>query len=210
MIFVEYSQMSKGLLFVISGPSGVGKGSLIEALLKECHNLSFSISATTRPPRPYEKEGIHYFFLTKPMFEEKKKKNEFLEWAEVHGHAYGTLKHFVEEKLTNQQDVILDIDVQGALQVKKRVPEAILIFIAPPKFSELYERLKGRDTENTPEIEKRLEDAKQELQAVNAYHYLVINKILPEAVEDVKAIIRAEKCKTTRRIKEVEDALFMH
>lgn len=199
--------MSNGLLIVLSGPSGVGKGSLIEALLKETPGLSFSISATTRPPRDYEKEGIHYFFLTKSAFEEKIKQDELLEWAEVHGHYYGTPQGPIEEKLKNQHHVILDIDVQGAMQVKKRIPEAVLIFLAPPKFADLYNRLKGRRTEKTAAIEQRLQDAKQELQAMKAYEYLVINDILKDAVEDVKAILRAEKCKITRRSKEVEDAL---
>jgi guanylate kinase len=196
-----------GLLIVISGPSGVGKGTIIDALVKDLPHLSFSVSATTRPPRQNEQNGVEYFFLSREMFENWIRENRFIEWAKVHGEYYGTPRAPILEKLNAGQDVVLDIDVQGSLQIKKHFPDGVFIFVVPPSFEELKKRLEARNTETQELMQHRLEDAKEELRHMGEYDYLVTNNNLEEAVADIKAIIRAEKCRLKRRLKEIQNAL---
>ena len=199
--------MSKGLLIIISGPSGVGKGTIIQKLLKSMPEIEFSVSATTRPPRENEVEGVHYFFITRSEFEKRIASGEFLEWAKVHDHYYGTPRSFVESKLKTGLDVVLDIDIQGGLQVRKTFPEGVFIFIVPPNFNELKARLEGRHTEKKEAIEKRLADAKEELKHLKEYDYLVPNDKLADATENIRAIIRAEKFRKSRNIEEISHDL---
>jgi len=203
----ETQNMLKGLLIVISGPSGVGKGTIIQTILKAVSGLTFSVSATTRQPRETEINGIHYHFMNEQEFNRRIESKGFLEWAKVHDDYYGTPRAFVEEKLALGRDLILDIDVQGGLQVQKEFPEGVFIFVAPPTFKSLEERLRLRHTENPEAIKHRLHNAREELRQMKAYQYIVVNDILYEAVEDVKAIIRAERCNRLRRLEEIQHAL---
>lgn len=198
----------EGILFVISGPSGVGKGTILEQVLKEVDSITFSVSATTRPPRPNEKHGTHYFFITEEEFRRKAERGDFLEWAKVHNAYYGTPKDPVDQSLEKGKDVLLDIDVQGAMSVQKAAPHAVAVFVAPPSVEELKKRLKRRETESEADMAVRLREAQSEQQYVHHYDYLVINDSLPETVEEVKSIIIAERCRRLRRLKEVwnEDA----
>ena len=157
-------ESKKGLLIVISGPSGVGKGSIINVLLERRSNAKLSVSATTRSPRPGEIDGVHYFFIDEPTFKSMIERNEFLEYMHVFNtHYYGTPRSFVLEELEAGNDVILDIDVQGAMKVKASYPDAVLVFIAPPSMSELKERLLGRGTETPEQVERRVNTAFEEL-----------------------------------------------
>jgi len=192
---------------VISGPSGVGKGTIIESLLKKMPDLVFSISATTRSKRAEEKEGVHYFFISRREFQKRIEAGAFLEWAKVHDDFYGTPRPFIDTHLSMGRTIILDIDVQGGLQVKKNFQDALFIFIVPPTFDELWHRLKKRRTEKPSEIERRLKDAREELGHLVEYDYIVINNDLKPAVEDVYSIIRAEQCKKSRRLQEIRHAL---
>ncbi len=199
--------MNNNLLIVISGPSGAGKGTVIEALLKQIPELTFSVSATTRPPRPSEKEGSDYFFISKDQFEAWIEQQKFLEYAVVHGHYYGTLRHFVLEKLAEKKEIILDVDVQGGARIKQEFPDAVFIFLVSSTFHELKTRLINRRTENEAAIQERIEDAKEELRQMGKYDYIVVNEVLEETIKDMLAIIRAEKCRTTRKLREVQCAL---
>jgi len=193
----------KGILFVISGPSGVGKGTLLKEVFNHEDNLIFSVSCTTRSPRENEVEGKDYHFITHDDFIKDIEAGKFLEWAEVHGNYYGTPANFVEEKLDAGIDVILDIDVQGALVVMKNRPHSTFIFIAPPGMDEevLRERLCNRKTEDNSQIEERVKTACKELKIACKYEYIVYNDIIEEATKDLVGIIRAERCKTRRNIK---------
>ena len=186
---------TKGKIFVITGPSGVGKGTVVEQVLKKVDNIYLSISATTRQKREGEKEGVNYFFKTKEEFEKMIKSNEFLEWAEFAGDYYGTPKFPVNNYTSCGKDVLLEIELQGAKQIKEKSPDAILIFLAPPTFEALEERLIKRQTETIEKVKVRLKKAKEEMKEVKLFHYLVINDILNEAVDNVISIIRAERCK---------------
>jgi len=196
--------MRKGILFVVSGPSGVGKTSMIKSILSSIRDAVFSVSCTTRPKRPGEVDGKDYFFVSEEEFKKMIEKDEFLEWARVHGYLYGTPKKFVEDNVSKGKDVILDIDVQGALSVKKKVKEAVYIFIAPPSMEDLRERLEKRKTEDREVIERRLEDARWELQLIEEFDYLIINRDLMEAINDLKSIMRSEKLKTIRQKEVIE------
>lgn len=196
--------MRKGILFVVSGPSGVGKTSMIKSILSSIKDAVFSVSCTTRPKRPGEVDGEDYFFVNEEEFKKMIEKDEFLEWARVHGYLYGTPKKFVEDNVSKGKDVILDIDVQGALSVKKRVKEAVYIFIAPPSMEDLRKRLEKRKTEDREVMEKRLEDARWELQLIEEFDYLIINRDLMEAINDLKSIMRSEKLKTIRQKEVIE------
>jgi guanylate kinase len=191
--------MSPGLLIVISGPSGVGKNTVINNLFKRQPGLRYSVSATTRAPRPNEIDGQHYFFLTEAEFQKKIGYGEFLEWAKVYENYYGTPKQNVQQLLESGQDLILDIEVQGALQVKRSLPGAVLIFLAPPSLSELKKRLIGRNTEPEVELNKRLRYTKTEFQSVPLYDYLIINREIDLTCERIECIIQAEKCKVCRQ-----------
>lgn len=178
-------------LIVISGPSGVGKGTIVNEILRLCPKTSLSVSCTTRSPREGEKEGISYFFLSKEQFEKDIAEGGFLEYSQHFGNYYGTPAAFVEEKLKTG-DVILEIDVDGALAVKKKRPSAVLIMVAPPSKEELYKRLKGRGTEGEEVIKKRLERVDYELSKSGEYDYVVVNDDLTSAVNEILNIIDKE------------------
>lgn len=189
--------VQEGILIVLSGPSGAGKGTICKELLKET-DIKYSISATTRKPRKGEKHGREYFFLSKEEFQKKIQEDEFLEWACVYDNYYGTPKSFVEEVLSKGYDCILEIDPQGALKVKQKKPDAVYIFICPPSFNELANRITNRGTEDIQEIKKRLSCAKEEMLSVENYNYVVVNDVVENAVKKIKAIILAEKCRVAR------------
>jgi guanylate kinase len=184
---------NNGKLFVISGPSGVGKGTLIVQLIEQVPDLYLSISATTRSKRLNEKDGVDYYFLTEEEFLKKQKKNEFLEFAKVHGYYYGTFHETVKDKLNNGISVILEIDVQGALEVKKKISEAILIFIMPPSMEELENRLRNRSTETEEALKNRIEIAKEEVGYVYEYKYVIVNDNLYNAACELAEVIKKEK-----------------
>jgi guanylate kinase len=191
--------MSSGLLIVISGPSGAGKGTVCKKLLSfGIPELELSVSATTRKSRNGEVEGISYFFKSKEEFKEMIDNNEFIEYAQNYDNFYGTPKSYVQEKLDNGKDVILEIDVQGAMQVKKNNPEGVFVFIMPPSFEELKHRLLSRGTESKEDILKRLHEAYREVCSSRNYDYVVINDDVLTAAEKVRSIITAEKCKLKR------------
>jgi len=186
------------MLIVISGPSGVGKGTLCNILINRVENLFLSISATTRPPRPGEINGRDYIFLTHEVFEEKINKDEFLEWAKVYNNYYGTPKDVVFKQLSEGKDVVLEIDIQGAAQVKKNYPQGVFIFISPPSIEELKRRIikRGSDTESS--IELRMKCATDEIKAALEYDYIVLNDDLNRAALNLQSIILAERCKVDR------------
>jgi len=186
---------SKGNLIIISGPSGSGKGTVCNVLTKADANLLVSVSATTRKPRGEEKEGIDYFFLTREQFEEMIAGDRLLEWADVYGNYYGTPREPVEKNLALGWDVILEIDVQGGLQIKNKFPKCVLIFLIPPSRSQLETRLKQRGTDSTSDIERRLNWAERELKEVHKYDYLVINDQVEAAARKISAIVTAERCR---------------
>jgi guanylate kinase len=186
--------IGRGLLFVISGPSGAGKSTIFEQVFRSNPDLRFSVSATTRTARPGEREGEHYFFITPEKFQEMIGKDSFLEWARVHNALYGTPAAFVDRTMDSGLDCILDIDVQGALQVMQKRPEAVYVFIAPPCLEELRVRLLKRGTENEEQLAERVETARWELTKIAEYDYLIVNDSLDEAVAQLEAVIMAEKC----------------
>lgn len=186
-----------GKLFVLSGPSGAGKGTICKKLLEETESLELSVSMTTRQPRVGETEGTSYYFTDKETFKQHIAEENLLEHAEVYGNYYGTPKKPVLEKLSQGIDVILEIDMQGALKVKENYPDGIFIFILPPSMSELRKRLTGRGTETAEAIELRLGETIKELTYIEKYDYCVVNGVLEEAVARVKAIVVAEHSKVT-------------
>jgi guanylate kinase len=181
-------------IFVISAPSGAGKTTLVQRLLDRVPNLFFSISHTTRPMREGEKEGIDYYFVPEPTFQRMISNQEFLEWAKVHGHCYGTSKQMIRLAEEADKDLILDVDVQGAASVSKLIPGATSIFIMPPSYESLRERLVQRRTDNEEQIEERLENAREEIQHYREYDYIVINEELNSAFENLCGIIRGKRC----------------
>lgn len=190
---------SKGLLIVISGPSGAGKGTLCRELLRKYNdNLELSVSATTRKPREGEFEGVNYFFTEKDEFIAMAQNGEFIEYAKVHGNYYGTPRKYVMDKLAQGNNVILEIDVQGGMKVKHEFPEAVFIFIMPPSFEELKKRIIGRGTESEQDICKRMKNAHTEVSYAHNYDYLVVNDDLKDAVEKIYCILTAEKCRINR------------
>lgn len=191
-------QSNRGVLIVISGPSGAGKGTICKALLEKHENIYLSVSATTRAPRAGEVDGINYYFLTKEFFEEKVQQNGFLEYANVHGNFYGTPKVNVEKMLEEGKDVILEIDIQGALQVKENFSEGVFIFILPPSMEELKQRIIKRGSETEESLMTRFKNAYKEINYVSKYNYAVVNDTLDIAVSKVESIIAAEKCRVDR------------
>lgn len=181
--------MRKGNLFVLSGPSGAGKGTLVKRVLQRIPDAWVSVSATTRQPRPGEVDGKDYFFLDQPRFDELVSQDGFLEWAHVHGNSYGTLRSRVQERMDEGAQIILEIDVQGAFQVKKAMPEAHLIFIEPPSLEELERRLRGRGTETEEVICKRMKTAEVELAQKMEYDVQVINDELERATDELVSYI---------------------
>ena len=185
--------MRKGTLYVFTGPSGAGKGTVLGRLLAEDDRLFFSISATTRAPRPGEQNGVHYYFLEKADFENRIAQGAFLEHAQYVGNYYGPLEAPVNEKLDEGFDVILEIEVQGAMQIKKKRPDAVMVFIAPPSFEELASRLRGRGTEDEAKVQKRLETAKGELEQKDKFDYVVVNDTVDRAVDEIKGILASRR-----------------
>lgn len=188
----------KGILFVLSGPSGVGKGTVRKALFKKDTSLKYSISMTTRAMRPGEKEGIDYFYRSKETFESMIKQDQLLEYAEYVGNYYGTPRQYVTEQLERGNDVFLEIEVQGALQVKENFPEGVFIFLSPPSLDELKNRIVSRGTETESLVINRLNAAKEEIDMMDAYDYVVVNDHVAHAVEHVQAIVISEHCKRER------------
>lgn len=191
-------QKERGSLIVMSGPSGCGKGTVIQEFLKKHKDAWLSISCTSRDPRPGDVPDETYYFISRDEFLEKIDKEEFLEYAEYNGNYYGTPKAHIEEKLAKGIDVILEIEVQGALKVKEAVPEAICIFIMPPSMKELKKRLVGRGTESKEKILGRFKAAYQEINKVTSYNYVVTNDDIKNAVEKMSAILLSEKCRVDR------------
>ena len=192
--------MSKGNLFIVTGPSGAGKGTVLGRLLPTMEQLQYSVSATTRAPREGEEDGVNYYFLNRNDFLNMVDRGEFLEYAEYVGNFYGTPAGPVDDCLEKGVDVILEIEVQGALTVKSKRPEAKLVFIIPPTFADLELRLRSRGSESDEVIAKRLEKAKEEYSMANHYDYIVCNGEVEQAVEELRSIIKAARCTVDRRI----------
>ena len=199
--------VNRGLLLIVSGPSGVGKGTVCARILAQSNDTVVSVSATTRPPRAGEVEGKNYFFLTKDEFFKKRDRGEFLEWAEVFGNYYGTPADKVAEKLKSGKNVILEIDTQGAMQVKAACPEGVSIFILPPSFEELKKRITKRGTESPQIIQKRLSCAKAEMDLADKYDHVVINVDASKTASDIIEIINMERSRRCSCSAKKEDTL---
>lgn len=200
--------MNRGLVLVLSAPSGAGKSTLCQALAERRPNTRLSISCTTRSPRSSEAHGRDYFFLTPREFAEKRESGELLEWAEVHGHFYGTPRSPLEEHLAKGHDVVMNIDVQGARAVKQALPDSVTVFVAPPSWSVLEERLRRRNQDDEATIQRRLLGARREWSEAARYDYLVVNDDLENAVADLSAILRAERRRTARCALDASGPLF--
>ena len=195
----EKTTQSRGILFVVSSPSGGGKGTLIQRVLKKIPDLSYSVSFTTRAPRSGEVNGREYFFVSQEKFEEMAAANEFLEWANVHGKLYGTSSKQVFEEIADGRDIILEVDVQGAASVRSLVPDSVSVFILPPSFEILKQRLESRGTDTPEELEIRLRNAPGELKDYSAYQYLILNDDMDQAAEQLAAIVYAERARLVRQ-----------
>ena len=197
---------NKGILIVFSGFSGSGKGTIMKELMRKYSDIyALSISATTRAPRNGETDGVEYFFRTTEQFEDMIKNDELVEYARYVENYYGTPRAYVEEQLAAGKDVILEIEIQGALKVKEKFPDTLLMFVTPPSAEELRNRLVGRGTEDMEVIESRLARAVEEAQGIEAYDYLIVNDILEECVEEVHSIIRNEHYKVSRNLSAIND-----
>jgi len=201
------TQAERGTLIVVSAPSGAGKSSLAERVLKRISDLRFSISYTTRAPRGTEQHGIDYYFVSEDEFSAMRERDEFLECAEVHGYLYGTHEKPIEEMLSQGFDVMLDIDVQGAEQVRRRIPEAVLVFILPPSSEVLEARLRARNLNAPADIERRLRNAAIEVQLYERFDYAVLNDDLDRALDQLEAIIVAERCRPFRQRNRIESVI---
>ena len=192
--------MRRGKTFIICGPSGVGKGTVVARLLASDPTLYFSVSATTRAPRPGEQDGKHYHFLTMEQFEQWIAEDHFLEHAQFVGNRYGTPRLYVDKAMEQGRDVLLDIEIQGAEQVHRKRPDAVRIYVAPPSWAELERRLIGRGTEDMERVRSRLERGKVEFAAAKEFDYFVINDTVDHAVSEIQAIMAAEHCRPDERI----------
>lgn len=190
---------SPSSLIVVSAPSGAGKSTVLSRVLTEMDGLRFSVSHTTRPPREGEREGVHYHFVPEPAFQGLKHEGALLEWAKVHGHHYGTARTEYERALADGVDLLLDLDVQGAAQVRMKVDDAVTLFILPPSYEDLERRLRGRGLEDEATIRRRLDVAREEVSLAFEYDYAVINDDLDRCVETVKSVVRATRCRASRR-----------
>ena len=192
--------MRKGKTFIICGPSGVGKGTVVARLLASDPSLYFSVSATTRPPRPGEEDGVHYHFLSMEQFEQWIAEDQFLEHAQFVGNRYGTPRLYVDRAMAQGRDVLLDIEIQGAEQVKRKRPDVVRIYVAPPSWAELERRLIGRGTEDMEKVRSRLARGREEFSAAKDFDYFVINDTVDRAVEELRAIMTAEHCRPEERM----------
>ena len=197
----------KGQLIVVSGPSGVGKGTVLGAYLAGRENVAYSVSATTRAPRPGEQDGVHYFFLSREEFESTAQNGGMLEYASYNGNYYGTPLAPIREALEAGTDVVMDVDVVGALNIKKRLPEAVLVFLTAPSLAEIRRRLEKRGDVSPEAMEKRMERAKWEYSQAYQYDYLVVNDTVGHAAAELLAIMTAEKCKMMDRIHCIKEEL---
>jgi guanylate kinase len=198
--------MDKGILIVVSAPSGCGKGTILAEILKD-EKFFYSVSATTRSPRPGETDGVNYHFLKKEQFEELIASGGMLEYAQYCDNYYGTPREKVREKLGEGKHVILEIEVQGAMQIREKCPDAVFIFIAPPSVEELRKRLSGRGTETADVIEKRVSEAAHEISFADRYDYVIVNDRLEEAIEDFRTVVRAEELKSVNQKNIIDEVL---
>jgi guanylate kinase len=202
---VAETSEGRGILFVVSSPSGGGKGTLIQRVLKKVSNLSYSVSFTTRAPRNGEVNGREYFFVTPERFQEMVAANEFLEWAHVHGKLYGTARQQVVREISAGRDIILEVDVQGAATVRALTVDSVSIFILPPSFEVLRQRLQARGTDSPEELNLRLRNAPTELKDYSAFQYLIVNDDADRAAEQMTAIVQAERARLSRQGPRVEN-----
>lgn len=186
------------MIVVVSSPSGTGRTTIIERVLREDSRLRYSTSVTTRPQRPGEKEGKDYFFVSENEFKQRIERGEFVEWAEVHGFMYATPRAPLVETVQQGGVIILDIDIQGAMQVKEKFPHCVTIFVAPPSLESLEQRLRNRGTDSEELIKRKLQDALREMAKIPEYDYLIVNEDLDTAVRQLEAILEAERCRTKR------------
>ena len=198
---------SRGILFVVSSPSGGGKGTLIQRVLKKIPDLSYSVSFTTRAPRSGEVNGREYFFVSQEKFEQMAAANEFLEWANVHGKLYGTSSKQVFQEISEGRDIMLEVDVQGAASVRSLVPDSVSVFILPPSFEILKQRLEARGTDSPEELELRLRNAPVELRDYSAFQYMILNDNMDQAAEQLAAIVYAERARLVRQEAEVRNVV---
>ena len=196
--------MNKGTLIVLSGFSGAGKGTVIAQVLARRPELYFSVSFTTRAPRPGEKDGVNYHFISREDFQARIDRGEFLEYAEYVGNFYGTSMEVIRQKLDQGVDVLLEIEVQGAAKVREKMPQAVSLFIVPPSFEELSRRLHDRGTDTEEKIQKRLTAARREIKEILHYDYIVINDTVEQAATEVLSILTAERCRRENRIHMME------
>lgn len=197
----------QGLLIVVSGPSGTGKGTVCKELLKNHQEISYSVSATTRAPREGEVNGVNYYFHDKNSFEDMIENGELLEWAQVYGNYYGTPLKPIREQLAAGKDILLEIDTQGAMNVKEKFPDGIYIYILPPSLEELERRIRGRGSETEESLAGRLGAACAELEIGRQYSYIVVNEDVSKAAEDIASILRSEHCSINRNLYRIDELL---
>jgi guanylate kinase len=204
---LDYTEALRGNLYIVSAPSGSGKTTLLDQLMTRFDDLIFSVSFTTRKPRGQERHGVEYFFVNAADFLDMAERNEFLEWAEVHGNYYGTGRKFVEDNLNAGRSVILDIDVQGKSLVQEKMPDAVTIFLMPPSYAELARRLRSRELEDDETIRLRLAIAKKEIQRYRDYDYIVVNDDIGRSLAELEAVIRAAAVRPTSQQDRIESII---